>query len=46
MSKFGCGDARKLSGYRRGGILLFFFKIFLVTFQGELSALERDSKKL
>jgi len=42
LSRF--DEARELSGYRRGGILLFSFRIFLVAFQRELSVLERDSK--
>jgi len=37
-------DARELSGYSRGGILIFSFSIFLVAFQSESSVLERDSK--
>jgi hypothetical protein len=42
LSRF--DDAKELSEYRRGGILIFSLNIFLVAFQSELSALERDFK--
>jgi hypothetical protein len=42
LSRF--DEARELSGYRSGGILLFSFRMFLVAFQRKLSVLERDSK--
>jgi len=36
--------AKELSGLRRGGILLFSFRIFFVALHSELSEFERDFK--